>query len=289
MRGLLLVLAILVFSENVHSHRSYAPGDLSGSCKLPPRKFTDQELSNIKTEFITQYVDHNDLSHGKTFEQRYFADEQYANANKSVAFLFVEGETEAGEELLMTGELVESAKKFNATLFLLEHRFYGQSIPDNDLSTENLKYLTIEQVLADIANFIEGMKIQYKLSSDVKWVVFGCSYSGALVAWFRQKYPDLTKGGVASSAPILAKVDFADYYKVVYEDFRSYRNGDKTGKECTEAIQKAFEQFDNHLQNKDGQLILDQMFDLCGSVTEVYNSSADVARLTDQLILHFKG
>jgi hypothetical protein len=33
-----------------------------------------------------------------------------------------------------------------AILFMLEHRFYGSSIPDNDLSVENMKYLSADQV-----------------------------------------------------------------------------------------------------------------------------------------------
>lgn len=44
--------------------------------------------------------------------------------------------------------------KHGALLMSLEHRYYGDSQPFADHSTDNLQYLTSEQALADIANFI---------------------------------------------------------------------------------------------------------------------------------------
>lgn len=52
------------------------------------------------------------------------------------------------------------------------------------------------------------MNEEYSLSPDVKWIVFGGSYSGSLAAWLRLKYPDLVQGAVSTSGPLLAKFDF---------------------------------------------------------------------------------
>lgn len=46
-------------------------------------------------------------------------------------------------------------------------------------------------------------------------VTFGCSYSGALAAWFRMKYPTVTIASIASSAPVYAVEDFYAYDDVV--------------------------------------------------------------------------
>ena len=78
---------------------------------------------------------------------------------------------------------------------------------NSDMSTKNLKYLSSEQALADLAYFIESKTREYKLNSN-KWIVFGGSYPGSLAAWFRLKYPHLAYGAVASSAPLLAKINF---------------------------------------------------------------------------------
>lgn len=74
-----------------------------------------------------------------------------------------------------------------------------------DVSTENLKYLSSEQALADIAYFITEMKKDFETGP---WIVFGGSYAGSLAAWARLKYPHLVAGAVSSSGPLLAKIDF---------------------------------------------------------------------------------
>jgi pimeloyl-ACP methyl ester carboxylesterase len=76
----------------------------------------------------------------------------------------------------------------------LEHRFYGKSQP-NDLSTKNLRYLTIEESLGDLAEFRQFFHKKRKLTQLNKWVAFGIGYGGTLAAWFRLKYPQLGKFG----------------------------------------------------------------------------------------------
>lgn len=78
----------------------------------------------------------------------------------------------------------------------------------SDLSTKNLKYLTSQQALADLAFFIKKMNEEYNFNKDVKWIVFGGSYPGSLAAWLRMKYPHLVHGAMSASGPLLAEVDF---------------------------------------------------------------------------------
>ncbi len=80
----------------------------------------------------------------------------------------------------------------------------------SDASTENLKYLTLQNALADIAYFITEMNRIHSLPEDTKWILFGGSYPGYLAAWARLKYPHLVSAAVASGAPLLA---VADYYR----------------------------------------------------------------------------
>ncbi|CAG2173161.1 unnamed protein product [Oppiella nova] len=119
-----------------------------------------------------------------------------------------------------------NAKIFNGLSVAIEHRYYGVSQPFNSLTTDNLKYLSSEQALADTAELIMYLGKQYKIDHG-KWVVFGGSYAGNLAAWFREKYPDLCKGAIASSAPVEAVVDFPDYLGVTSESL---------GAECSESI-----------------------------------------------------
>ena len=41
--------------------------------------------------------------------------------------------------------MVVYAQKFGALLVALEHRFYGESKPTDDLSTDNLRFLSSQQ------------------------------------------------------------------------------------------------------------------------------------------------
>lgn len=62
-----------------------------------------------------------------------------------------------------------------------EHRYYGESVV-GPLTQTGLKYLTTEQALADLSNFVMQTTA---LGYTGKWFVFGCSYGGVLAAWFR--------------------------------------------------------------------------------------------------------
>jgi serine protease 16 len=94
----------------------------------------------------------------------------------------------------------------------LEHRFYGESYPPiNDLSTPNMKFLTIDQALSDFANFIKYPPKELNITNDSKWVMVGGSYAGNLATWMRKKFPKLVSAAYASSAPIEAKLDFFEF------------------------------------------------------------------------------
>lgn len=45
------------------------------------------------------------------------------------------------------------AKKFGAAVVSLEHRYYGESSPFEELTTDNLKYLSSKQALFDLASY----------------------------------------------------------------------------------------------------------------------------------------
>jgi hypothetical protein len=84
----------------------------------------------------------------------------------------------------------------------------------SDLSYDNMQYLRTAQALADIADFrgffqnVYNQLHGFKAGSEHRWFTFGVGYGGAMAAWFRLKYPHLTKGSIASSATVVAKADF---------------------------------------------------------------------------------
>lgn len=150
-------------------------------------------------------------------------------------FIYVGGEGPLTEDALKIGMVQEMARKFGADLFGLEHRYYGKSHPRPDSRVENLQWLTSEQALADLGRFVAHLKksraehcgLDYL---DIPVVVFGCSYPGALAAYFRSKYPAAILGAVASSSPVEAVENFTQYDATV----KSQLPG-----ECVDIIQAA--------------------------------------------------
>ncbi|CAJ1066221.1 thymus-specific serine protease isoform X3 [Xyrichtys novacula] len=130
------------------------------------------------------------------------------------------------------------AAEHGALLLALEHRFYGNSINQDGLKTENLVHLSSQQALADLAVFHKFICQSFNLSHRNTWISFGGSYSGALSAWFRGKFPHLVFGAVASSAPVKALLDFSAYSNAVGLSLLNEAVGGS--EKCLAAVRGAF-------------------------------------------------
>ena len=74
----------------------------------------------------------------------------------------------------------------------------GRSVPQGyDSSSASLRYLSIEQNLADGAALVQHLKALYPEAAHV--VTQGGSYAGASSAWMRHAYPQLIDAAVAQA------------------------------------------------------------------------------------------
>jgi len=67
-----------------------------------------------------------------------------------------------------------------------------------------------------------------------KVITVGGSYPGNLAAWFRLKYPSVTDGSIASSAPLHAQTNFPEYMEVVAQSLVYF-----SGQSCYDAVEVA--------------------------------------------------
>uniref|UniRef100_A0A1I7X6E8 Peptidase_S9 domain-containing protein n=1 Tax=Heterorhabditis bacteriophora TaxID=37862 RepID=A0A1I7X6E8_HETBA len=162
---------------------------------------------NISIHLFNQKIDHFSSSN-ETFEQRYWHNLNYSK-DKNIIFLLIQGESVATDVWVKNPNItyLKLAQKFGAHVFQLEHRCFGFSRPYPDLSFPHLSTCTVDQALEDIHTFIQAKNAYFKYSNP-KWIIFGGSYPGSLAALFRMKYPNDTKGAIASSAPMLWTLDF---------------------------------------------------------------------------------
>ncbi|KAG9236991.1 putative serine protease K12H4.7 [Amylocarpus encephaloides] len=191
---------------------------------------------------------HNDSKYephsSDSFNLRYWFDATYYKPGGPVIVL-QSGETDGTGRLrfLQKGILHQLAVATNGVGVVLEHRYYGTSIPTPDFSTENLRYLTTDQALADEAYFAQHVVFkgleQYNLTAPTTpYIGYGGSYAGAFVAFLRKLYPDVFWGTISSSGVTEAIWDYWAYF----EPIRVY--GEPT---CITYAQKITNMVDNIL------------------------------------------
>ena len=167
-------------------------------------------MNDFTTHWFENQLDHFNPNDDRTYKQRYWYNDKFYSGQEAQGpvFLYICGEwtcTPPDEQMfpMMVGA------DHSALLYSLEHRYYGDSQPFDDWSTDNLEYLSSEQALADIATFIDSQNDRLGYKAD--WIVIGGSYPGALSAWFKSQYPDHAIGAWSSSGVIHAVKDFKSF------------------------------------------------------------------------------
>ncbi|AEO54489.1 hypothetical protein MYCTH_2297119 [Thermothelomyces thermophilus ATCC 42464] len=194
---------------------------------------------------------HNDSLYephsSETFPLRYWFDASHYKKGGPIIVL-QSGETDGVGRLpfLQKGIVAQLARATNGLGVILEHRYYGESIPTPDFSTEKLRFLTTDQALADMAYFarhvvFKGLEHLDLTSAKNPYIAYGGSYAGAFVAFLRKLYPDVYWGAISSSGVPEAIYDYWQYYEAA----RIYAPHD-----CVVATQKLTHIVDNILLDK---------------------------------------
>eukprot|EP00331_Platyophrya_macrostoma_P013954 CAMPEP_0176430684 /NCGR_PEP_ID=MMETSP0127-20121128/14389_1 /TAXON_ID=938130 /ORGANISM="Platyophrya macrostoma, Strain WH" /LENGTH=474 /DNA_ID=CAMNT_0017812599 /DNA_START=60 /DNA_END=1481 /DNA_ORIENTATION=- len=159
---------------------------------------------NTTVNWFQQPISHADPSLG-TFAQRWFMDLSAYSGN-NYAMLYINGEGPASES--PDGFMRMYAQNISAAIFTLEHRFYGESMPAQLTNRSALQYLTVENVLEDLDTFRAFVQSTVLKKDNVSWFIVGGSYSGALSAWMKVKYPTTYKAAWSSSGVVNARFDY---------------------------------------------------------------------------------
>ncbi|XP_045499790.1 putative serine protease K12H4.7 [Colias croceus] len=210
---------------------------------------------DVQAGWIQQPLDHFQ-SNSQTWKMRYFSTLQYFRQNGPV-FIYLGGEGVADPVHLQIGVIQELAQETGGAMFMTEHRYYGLSKPFPNLNTENLKWLSSAQALADIAKLITYIKSDPKFMRS-KVVLIGGSYAGNLAAWMRLKFPNLVDAAYASSSPVLAKKDFYEYLEKVNQNYQKYGTPN-----CLVKTKTIFQRYKTQLQSVQGITQLKRENNIC--------------------------
>ncbi|XP_005092643.1 putative serine protease K12H4.7 [Aplysia californica] len=276
-----LLLAVVIFHAEAYVPRIIRGRPKGGFVGIPDTQSAQNgnDPTPPPDQWFEQKQDHFDGINLLTWKQRFFSNGSFYKKGGPM-FVQIGGEGEANPIWMMEGAWVDYAKKYNAYCFLLEHRFYGKSHPTPDMSVNNLRYLSSEQALSDLATFITAVR---KELGGPKVIVFGGSYPGSLAAWFRMKYPHIAHGAVASSAPLLAKINFFEYMEVVDSALRTF---DASGT-CNNAVAQATQGVQELMSTYKGRRQLKSLFQLCDDLDP--NSKKDISNFYSTIAGNFEG
>jgi pimeloyl-ACP methyl ester carboxylesterase len=164
-----------------------------------------------------------------TFSQRYWVNSAYASspATNAPVIFHICGEGDATDGYFLNDSAIEWAKVLGAHIVYLEHRYYGQSIPMPDFSAPNMRYLSLDNVIEDLAGFQKWISAQKGWKGN--WITVGGSYSGTLSALYRLKHPELVVGALASSAPMISGQGLSDMNESLWGDLNDTSPANTSG------------------------------------------------------------
>ncbi|EMF13316.1 uncharacterized protein SEPMUDRAFT_19291, partial [Sphaerulina musiva SO2202] len=101
------------------------------------------------------------------------------------------------------------AQHLGAATIVLEHRYFGSSLPFRNFTKAHLQYLTVDNALKDVVRFAENFVAPWTdrptTAQDVPWILIGGSYSAAQTGWIANIMPG-TFWAYLSSSPILQAI-----------------------------------------------------------------------------------
>lgn len=158
---------------------------------------------------IKQPIDHSDVSKGYFYQRAFLSHKGF----EQPTIMITEGYSRPKNRISELTELI------NGNQILIEHRYFGESMPDS----LNYNYLNIKQVTEDLHHINTLFKNIYKN----KWLSTGVSKGGATTLFYRYFYPNDVDVSVNYVGPI----------NNAFEDKRIYTFLDTVGtKTCRDKI-----------------------------------------------------
>ena len=178
---------------------------------LNPNRYAE----DVPAKFFEQKLDPSNILDSRTFKQRFYVYSGHAKGPDSPVVLYIGGEAELSPRRFMGRYTEDLAETLHAHIVAVEHRYYGETQPFDQLTPANLQYLSTDHAIADLVRF-QGFAMT-QLGLKGKWLAVGGSYPGSLSAYYRLKHPELVVGALASSAPVEARNAFEEYDSHVTE------------------------------------------------------------------------
>ncbi|KAF4662481.1 hypothetical protein FOL47_006216 [Perkinsus chesapeaki] len=243
-------------------------------------RLTDDWVKGV----FQQKVDHFNMSSGY-FEQAFYLNREFYDTAQQIAILYLGDFADYPDNCPAGMKAVAEANKF--AIVILEHRYSGSSFPTSDVSAPKLKQLlTIHQTVEDCPTILPHRK-EHLNAPNLKIILFGDSYPGALAAWVRQKHPAQFVGAVSSSSAFDVQLALEKYSTIEADDLSNKNLGGSEA--CLEKVVKAHKTFGDWLGSADKGRQLERKFKLCKNQLEARSNqialySSQIESWSDRLL-----
>lgn len=155
----------------------------------------------------------------------------------------------------------------------------------SNLTVENLRFLTVEQALVDLAEWINHLRHNVVRDDKARVVLLGTGYAGAIATWARQRYPHLVDGVWVSAGQLDARLNYKEYAVRVGEVIREHGSD-----ECYGRIWGAIRTAENLIDAGLSSTVTD-LFKTCHplnpeSMLDAENLFFDVKEIVQEAILY---
>ncbi|OAF68828.1 hypothetical protein A3Q56_03347 [Intoshia linei] len=232
------------------------------------------------SSFYTSKLDHNNQT-SDTLNIKILYTLQYVKRTSNCILFYTGNEAKIEWFWNNTQQIFVWAEKLHCVVVYMEHRFYGDSIPENP--KRNYQYLQIYQAMKDYVNFLTEIKNDgienVIIKSTAKIIAIGGSYGGMLAAFLRVYHYYIIDAAIAASAPVSlinGKTIDHEFYAIASKSFVHF------GKQsCADNIKSSWKFIDEFYKSTDGPQQIKKRFNLCN----VMNLTDFTAALQDMYVM----
>ncbi|KAJ6623773.1 putative serine protease K12H4.7 [Pseudolycoriella hygida] len=212
---------------------------------------------NLFNGSFSPKLDHFNPQDTRTVNFNYRLNLEYYEANGPL-FVYINDGEQYTTEWIERGLIVDIARDLGGAVITSDHRYFRLNTATETSSFENLRFLTVDQALADIAALIATLR-EHLASDFPKVIVWGTGYGATLVHYFnatfaRKKYPHLIDGAFASSGLFRAEVEDESYY-----DNLSYNLRRHGSNECHARVKNAFDVLEYLIENGEADYLTERL------------------------------
>jgi len=159
---------------------------------------------------------------------------------------------------ITNGLVYDLARSLNGALVTSDVRYFGRNRFWNS-TTENLRFFTVDHVLADFPYLVRKVKEDLD-SPNSRVVVWGSRLSASLAALARKKFPHVVDGVWSSSGIFRAVATETEFYNTL-----AYNIHLRGPANCSNLLSSTFTQV-QELLNDNGTQRVQELFNLCSPV-----------------------